>query len=128
MKPLSRRSFLAGATALAAKPAFGQGAAGGPVADMDVLIVGAGASGIAAARRLSAAGRSFTLVEASSRVGGRCFTDTRSFSVPFDRGAHWVHSPDINPLTKLASRTGLDIYQAPSGQRVQIGLRAAREG
>lgn len=95
---------------------------------MDVLIVGAGAAGIAAARKLSAAGRSFTLVEASSRVSGRCFTDTRSFSVPFDRGAHWIHSPDINPLTKLASRTGLDIYQAPSGQRVQIGQRTAREG
>jgi monoamine oxidase len=130
VSPLSRRSFLAGVSALAAKPAFGQGAAapGAPAADMDVMIVGAGAAGIAAARKLSAAGRSFTLVEASSRIGGRCFTDTRSFSVPFDRGAHWIHSPDINPLTKLASRTGLDIYQAPSGQRVRIGQRNAREG
>jgi monoamine oxidase len=130
VSPLSRRSFLAGTTALAAKPAFGQGAAipGGPAADMDVMIVGAGAAGIAAARRLSAAGRSFTLVEATSQIGGRCFTDMRSFSVPFDRGAHWIHSPDINPLSKLATRTGLDIYQAPSGQRVQIGQRSAREG
>ena len=42
----------------------------------------------------------------TSRIGGRCFTDTRSFNVPFDRGAHWIHSPDINPLTKLAPRTG----------------------
>jgi len=125
----SRRQFLASAAAaLMAKPAFGQGAAGGPAADVDVIIVGAGAAGIAAARRLSAAGRSFTLVEAAGRVGGRCFTDTRSFSVPFDRGAHWIVSPDINPLTKLASRTGLDIYQAPSGQRVRIGQRNAREG
>jgi hypothetical protein len=47
--------------------------------------------------------------------------------VPFDRGAHWIHSPDINPLTKLAPRTGLDIYQAPSAQRVRIGQRGARE-
>jgi monoamine oxidase len=130
VSPLSRRSFLAGATALAAKPAFGQGAStpSGPAADMDVMIVGAGAAGIAAARRLSAAGRSFTLVEATSRIGGRCFTDTRSFSVPFDHGAHWILSPDINPLSKLATRTGLDIYQAPSGQRVRIGQRSAREG
>jgi monoamine oxidase len=125
----SRRYFLAGAAALAARPAFGQGAAvpAGPAADVDVIIVGAGAAGIAAARRLSAAGRSFTLVEATSRIGGRCFTDTRSFGVPFDRGAHWIHSPDINPLTKLAPRTGLDIYQAPSAQRVRIGQRGARE-
>jgi monoamine oxidase len=134
MKPgtvsrLSRRFFLAGAAALAARPAFGQGAAApaGPATDVDVIIVGAGAAGIAAARRLSAAGRSFTLVEAASRIGGRCFTDTRSFNVPFDRGAHWIHSPDINPLTKLAPRTGLDIYQAPSAQRVRIGQRGARE-
>lgn len=129
IKP-SRRTFLAGAAAaLTAKSAFGQGAVpGGAAADVDVIIVGAGAAGIAAARRLSAAGRSFTLVEATSRVGGRCFTDTRSFSVPFDRGAHWILSPDINPLTKLAPRTGLDIYQAPSGQRVRIGERNAREG
>src|SRR4051812_1639947 len=113
-----------------AKPAFGQGAAvpGGPAADVDVIIVGAGAAGIAAARKLSAAGRSFILVEAAGRIGGRCFTDTRSFSVPFDRGAHWIVSPDINPLTKLASRTGLDVYQAPSGQRIRIGQRDAREG
>ena len=65
MKPgtvsrLSRRTFLAGAAALAARPAFGQGGAapGGPATDVDVIIVGAGAAGIAAARRLSAAGRS----------------------------------------------------------------------
>src|SRR5262249_13547314 len=84
----SRRQCVASAAAaLIAKPAFGQSAAGGPAADVDVIIVGAGAAGIAAARRLSAAGRSFTLVEASGRIGGRCFTDTRSFSAPFDRGA-----------------------------------------
>ena len=47
--------------------------------------------------------------------------------MPFDRGAHWIHSPDTNPLTKLASRTGLEIYPAPSGQRVRIGQRYARE-
>jgi monoamine oxidase len=112
-----------------ARPAFGQ-APGGPAAtasEVDVIIVGAGAAGIAAARKLSAAGRSFTLFEATNRIGGRCFTETRSFGVPFDRGAHWIQNPDINPLTKLAPRTGLDIYQAPSGQRVRIGQRGARE-
>ena len=39
-----------------------------------------------------------------------------------------IHNPDINPLTKLAARTGLDIYPAPSGQRIRIGRRNAREG
>jgi monoamine oxidase len=93
-----------------------------------VVIVGAGAAGIAAARRLAAAGRRFALVEAAATVGGRCITDTALFGVPFDRGAHWVHMPDINPVAKLGTQTGLDIYPAPPGQRVRIGRRYAREG
>jgi monoamine oxidase len=95
---------------------------------VDVVIVGAGAAGIAAARRLSAAGRRFALVEASPTIGGRCTTDTALFGVPFDRGAHWVHMPDINPVAKLGTQTGLDLYPAPPGQRVRIGRRYAREG
>jgi monoamine oxidase len=134
MSRLSRRSFLAGSAAsFAAGPAFGQrartGASGGASAgEVDCIIVGAGAAGIAAARRLSAAGRSFTLVEASNRIGGRCFAETQSFGVAFDRGAHFIHNPDSNPLTRLAARTGLEIYPAPSGQRIRIGRRNAREG
>ena len=83
MNRLSRRSFLAGsAVSLAAGPALAQRARG----DVDCIIVGAGAAGIAAARRLSAAGKSFTLVEATRQIGGRCIAETRSFGVPFDRG------------------------------------------
>ena len=93
-----------------------------------MVIVGAGAAGIAAARRMAAAGRRFTLVEASERVGGRCVTDTSSFGVPFDLGAHWIYVPDLNPVAKLASRTGLDIYPAPTAQRLRIGRRNARDG
>src|SRR5246127_2664339 len=36
--------------------------------------------------------------------------------------------PDINPVAKLGTQTGLDIYQAPPGQKVRIGRRYAREG
>ena len=136
MKGLTRRTFLTGSTALAAQPAFGQGLPAGqrspsrqgaPAGEVDVIIVGAGAAGIAAARQISTAGRSFTLLEATARIGGRCVTETRSFGVPFDRGAHRIHLPDVNPLTKLASRTGLEIYPAPAGQRLRIGRRNARE-
>jgi monoamine oxidase len=127
MSRLSRRSFLGGSAAsFAAGPAFGQRARP-PSGEVDVIIVGAGAAGIAAARRLAAAGRSFILLEASNRIGGRCVAETASFGVPFDRGAHTIYSPDSNPLTKLASRTGLDISPAPSAQRIRIGRRNARE-
>jgi monoamine oxidase len=68
------------------------------------------------------------LVEAAPRVGGRCITDTTSFDVPFDRGAHWLHRPETNPLAKLPALPGIDIYPAPPGQRIRIGRRYAREG
>ncbi len=124
MKSQSRRSFLASAGATLAAPAL---AAPAVSTDTEVVIVGAGAAGIAAARRLAAANRRFIVVEAAERIGGRCITDTQTFGVPFDLGAHWIYSPDINPLTKLQRAAGLDIYPAPSGQRVRIGRRNARE-
>ena len=83
---------------------------------------------LAAARRIQAAGRRCVLLEASDRIGGRCLTDTASFGVPVDRGAHWIHMPDINPVTRLAGPAGFDVYPAPPGQRMRIGRRYAREG
>src|SRR5882672_2300708 len=133
MKRLSRRSFLAASAAVAAGPAFGAprprpapapapAPAPMPAAiemvrsgNVDVVIVGTGAAGIAAARRLAAAGKRFALLEAADQVGGRCITDTKTFSVPYDRGAHWIYAADINPLAKLAVQSGLDIYAAPPG-------------
>jgi monoamine oxidase len=97
---------------------------GGP---LDTIIIGAGAAGIAAARRLAAAGRRYLVIEATDHVGGRCITDTTSFGVPFDRGAHWIYLPDSNPLIKVAPRRG-DIYPASLSQKLRIGRRYAREG
>ncbi len=136
MKWMSRRSFLAASAIAAARPALGAPAPKrAPVPKqkeaprgLDVIIVGAGAAGIAAARKLAAAGKRYALVEAAGEVGGRCITDTSTFGVPYDRGAHWIHTPEFNPLAKLTRETGLDIYPAPPGQRVRIGRRYAREG
>ena len=134
MKRLSRRSFLAASATLAAGPAFGaprQAPAPAPdtrAANAEIIIIGAGAAGIAAARRLAAAGKRCVLFEAADAVGGRCVTDTRTFSVPYDRGAHWIYAADVNPLAKLAIQNGLEIYPAPPGQRMRIGRRYAREG
>ena len=55
-------------------------------------------------------------------------TDTRIFGVPYDRGAHWIHMPDLNPLTKLAAAPGIEVYPAPASLKVRIGRRYAREG
>ena len=125
MPRLSRRALLIGSASLAATPALGAVASSGYV---DVVIVGAGAAGIAAARRLAAAGRRVAVIEAADRIGGRCTTDTRTFGVPYDRGAHWLHMPDINPVAKLAGAARLEVYPAPPGQKLRIGRRFAREG
>jgi monoamine oxidase len=129
MMRLSRRTFIAASAAMTAAPAMGQPGPKqkGRPEGLDAVIVGAGAAGIAAGRRLMAAGRRVAIVEAAAEVGGRCVTDTKIFGVPYDRGAHWIHTPDINPVAKLATQTGLDIYPAPPGQRVRIGRRYARE-
>jgi monoamine oxidase len=122
---ITRRTFIAGSAATVAAPAIVAQAQSG---DVDVAIVGAGAAGIAAARRVAAANRRFALVEASDRIGGRCITDTRSLGMPFDRGAHWIFSPDINPVAQAATRAGIDMYGAPPGQKVRVARRNAREG
>ncbi len=96
-------------------------------ADVDVAIIGAGAAGIAAARRILAANRRLVMLEASNRIGGRCVTDSTIFGEPFDLGAHWVHRPDGNPPGGSASTVGLDVYAAPRGQAVRIGPRNARD-
>jgi monoamine oxidase len=125
MTSLSRRSFLAATAGVAAAPLLGASAL---AAELDVAIVGAGAAGIAAARRLVAAGKSVRVFEAASHIGGRCLTDMKTFGVPYDLGAHWIHMPDVNPVARLAPRTGLEVYPAPPGQKLRIGKRYAREG
>ena len=111
-------------------PAFGGARAGAaPLPrEADIVVIGAGAAGIAAARRIMAANRKVIVVEASSQIGGRCQTDTSTFDVPFDRGARWMHNPDTNPMIKLARAAGLDVATAPSGQKIRIGRRNARAG
>ena len=115
-------------TAMAGAAAAPAIVGGVSAADLDVAIVGAGAAGIAAARKLVAAGKRVRIFEAMNRVGGRCVTDTSRFGVPCDLGAHWIHMPDVNPVAKLAARTGLEVYPAPPGQKLRIGRRFAREG
>jgi monoamine oxidase len=127
MQRISRRTFLAGSAALVAAPGPALGAIA-PLNVFDVLVVGAGAAGIAAGRKLAAAGKRFAILEASDHVGGRCVTDTTHFDLPYDLGAHWMHMPQTNPVARLAARTGLDVYPAPRGQTVRIGRRNARTG
>src|SRR4051812_49116110 len=126
---MTRRDFLSGAAVLAATPALARRARAAPLPrEADIVVIGAGAAGIAAARRIAAANRRVIVVEAASQAGGRCITDSSTFDVPFDRGARWIHNPETNPMIRLARSAGLDITPAPSGQKIRIGRRNARPG
>jgi monoamine oxidase len=126
---ITRRDFLSASAALAATPVLGAAAWGAPLPrEADIVVIGAGAAGIAAARRIMAANRRVIVAEAASQVGGRCLTDTATFELPFDRGARWMHNPETNPMIRLARNAGLDVSSAPLGQKIRIGRRNARAG
>jgi len=126
---MTRREFLSASAALAVAPAFAAPASGASLPrEADIVVIGAGAAGIAAARRIQAANRKVIVIEATGQIGGRCLTDSATFEVPFDRGARWLHNPDTNPIVKLARSAGLDVAPAPPGQKIRVGRRNARAG
>jgi len=78
------------------------------MANPDVVIVGAGAAGIGAALEFRERGIPCLVLEAAGRVGGRAHTDRHSLPHPWDRGCHWLHCADVNPLTAWADRLGAE--------------------
>ncbi|MBV9065133.1 MAG: FAD-dependent oxidoreductase, partial [Methylobacteriaceae bacterium] len=100
---LTRRSLLAGAGAALALPPIAHAQS---ASEADVLIVGAGAAGLAAARECQRLRKSFILVEARDRIGGRVFTDA-SLGHPFDAGARYIHWAERNPWTRPARELGV---------------------
>lgn len=124
----SRRDFLAASVAAMTWPGTARAATVPLPREAEVVVVGAGAAGIAAARRVLAANRKVVIVEASGRIGGRCWTDTETFGVPFDRGARWLYSQTSNPVARLARSVAMDVYAAPQAQKLRIGRRNSRAG
>jgi monoamine oxidase len=124
---VTRREFLTASAAFAFGSALPARAATLP-READIVVIGAGAAGIAAARRIVAAGRKVIVIEASDRIGGRCQTDMTGFDAPFERGARWLHNPDSNAMMRLVRNAGLDVVAPPPGQRIRVGRRNARAG
>src|SRR5947207_9394053 len=81
--------------------------------EIDIAVIGAGAAGIGAARRLLEEGSASVLVlEARDRVGGRVHT-IEPAGFPLDRGAEWLHSADHNPLSPIAQILGFSVHRRP---------------
>lgn len=71
-----------------------------------VVVIGAGAAGLAAAQALKAKGANPIVVEARDRIGGRLHTSTLWRDLPMDLGASWIHGLSGNPITDLARAAG----------------------
>ncbi|RXF72974.1 flavin monoamine oxidase family protein [Hansschlegelia zhihuaiae] len=81
--------------------------------EVDVAIVGAGAAGVAAGRRLAAAGLKILLVEARDRLGGRGYTVAGPAGSALDLGCGWLHSGDLNPWVPIVERQGRTVDRSP---------------
>ena len=86
-------------------------------AERDVVIVGAGAAGIAGMRRLAVSRLSAIVLEATARVGGRAWTCDVA-GMQLDLGCGWLHSADRNPWTRIADAAGFAVdRRAPAWGR-----------
>ncbi len=88
---------------------------------VDVVIVGAGSAGIGAAKAARERGMSFTVLEASHRIGGRALTEMLAPGVPFDLGCHWLHSASLNPYVEIANRLGFGYRKGTFSRHTYLG-------
>lgn len=96
--------------------------------ETDVVIVGAGAAGLGAAKVLAGEGVDCVVLEAMGRIGGRAHTSTREFGVPFDVGCAWLHAADRNPFYPEAKEAGWNLrYHDMSLDHLYFGERKATE-
>ncbi len=89
----------------------------------DVAVVGAGAAGVGAGRRLASARLSTVILEAKDRAGGRASTLTGRSGAGIDLGCGWLHSADRNPWVALAEAEGFAIDRSrPPWERRVAGV------
>ena len=77
-----------------------------PNSDVEVVVIGGGAAGVAAAKRLHRASVRCLLVEARPRLGGRAWTVIDASGFTLDLGCGWLHSADRNPWVRVAEERG----------------------
>lgn len=89
--------------------------------DYQLIIIGAGAAGIGAARAAQQSNIDYVVLEAAHRVGGRGFTEELAPGVPWDVGCHWLHSGSINPLARVADELGFSYDKSVNSREFYLG-------
>jgi monoamine oxidase len=98
--------------------------------DTEVVIIGGGAAGSAAARTLAEAGVPCLLVEARARLGGRGYTIQDPSGAALDLGCGWLHSAERNPWVAIAEQQGrhIDRSRPPWGRpAITVGFSLAEQ-
>ena len=121
-----RRQFLKTAVLAALHPFLNGRDASALTQQEHVIVVGAGMSGLAAARELRAHGYTVTVLEGRERTGGRVWTN-RDLGFPIDMGASWIQGTHGNPLTEIAEDESVSVHEtstddvrlwAPNGEQI----------
>jgi monoamine oxidase len=97
-------------------------------ADTDVIVVGAGVAGLAAAAALRRGGAHCIVLEATGRIGGRARTEREPAlgGAPFDHGASWLHAAERNPLADLARAAGEQLGDTGPGWQRDVRIAGRR--
>jgi monoamine oxidase len=98
------------------------------MASADVVVLGAGIAGLAAADRLGAAGRRVVVLEARDRIGGRIHTvDDPGLNLPVELGAEFVHGRPAE-LVELIRHLGLTLEAVSEDHPRGAGAMAGSTG
>ncbi len=75
----------------------------------DIVIIGAGSSGLSAAKKLQELGTSYVVLEASGRIGGRAYTESNTLGQPVDHGCSWISGSDDNIFSDLGKNNNFTL-------------------
>lgn len=92
---------------------------------VDVIVIGAGAAGLIAARDLARSGQRVAILEARGRIGGRVLTRRPEGSPPVELGAEFVHG-DNPVLSELLEQAGSELRPSPETQWLASGGKLQR--
>ena len=100
------------------------------MSDPEIVVIGAGAAGLAAAASLRLSGRTVLVLEAGASIGGRARTvrPPALGGAAIDEGATWLHEVGRNPLVEMARTAGRALHPAHrGGRRLMVGSRVATD-